>query len=62
MNPIIMTLTFSSIMLIFMAFPAMRIVAWIKERKEISPRLQNILTVIITIILSLGVGIFLEFV
>ncbi len=45
-----------------MAFPAMRIVAWIKERKEISPKLQNILTVIITIILSLGVGIFLEFV
>jgi len=44
----------------FMAFPAMKIVEWIDNYKELSPKVQNILTIIITILLSLVVGIFLE--
>jgi len=60
MNPIVMTLIFSVVMLMFMAFPAMKIVEWIDNYKELSPKVQNILTIVITIILSLLVGIFLE--
>jgi len=60
MNPIVMTLIFSVVMLMFMAFPAMKIVEWIDNYKELSPKVQNILTIIITILLSLVVGIFLE--
>jgi len=62
MNPIIMTLIFSVVMLMFMAFPAMKIVEWIDNYKELSPKVQNILTIVITISLSLVVGIFLEMV
>jgi len=60
MNPIVMTLIFSVVMLMFMAFPAMKIVEWIDNYKKLSPKVQNILTIIITILLSLIVGIFLE--
>jgi uncharacterized protein involved in cysteine biosynthesis len=60
MKPIVMTLVFSVVMLMFMAFPAMKIVEWIDNYKELSPRFQNILTIVITILLSLVVGIFLE--
>jgi len=60
MNPIAMTLIFSVVMLMFMAFPAMKIVEWIDNYKELSPKVQNILTIVITILLSLVVGIFLE--
>jgi len=60
MNPIVMTLIFSVVMLMFMAFPAIKIVEWIDNYKELSPKVQNILTIVITILLSLIVGIFLE--
>ena len=60
MKPIVMTLVFSVVMLMFMAFPAMKIVEWIDNYKELSPKVQNILTIVITILLSLVVGIFLE--
>jgi len=62
MNPIIMTLIFSVVMLMFMGFPAMKIVEWIEERKELSSQHKNVLTIVITILLSLGIGLFLELV
>jgi len=61
MNPIVMTLIFSVVMMMFMAFPAMKIVEWITERKELSQTTQNRLVIVITIILSLFIGIFLQF-
>jgi len=61
MNPIVMTLIFSVVMMMFMAFPAMKIVEWITERKELSQTTQNRLVIVITIILSLIIGIFLQF-
>jgi len=61
MNPIVMTLIFSVVMMMFMAFPAMKIVEWITERKELSQSTQNRLVIVITIILSLFIGIFLQF-
>jgi len=60
MNPIVMTLIFSVVMLMFMAFPAMKIVEWIDNYKELSPKIQNILTILITVLLSLGIGLFLQ--
>ena len=60
MNPIIMILIFAMVMLMFMAFPAMKIVEWIETKKELSSKSKNILTIILTIILSFGIAIFLE--
>jgi len=56
-----MTLVFSVVMLMFMAFPAIKIVEWIDSKRELSSKSQNILTVVFTIILSFGIAIFLEF-
>ena len=61
MTQIVMTLIFSVVMLMFMAFPAMKIVEWIVSKKELSHTTQNRLVVVVTIILSLLVGIFLQF-
>ena len=61
MSPIFMTLTFSVVMLMFMAFPAMKIVEWISSKKELSQQLQNVFIIILTIILSLIIGIFLNY-
>jgi len=61
MNPIIMTLIFALVMLMFMAFPAIKIVEWIEERRVLSKEKKNILTIVITIILSLIIAIFLQF-
>ena len=60
MNSTIMILIFAMVMLMFMAFPAMKIVEWIETKKELSSKSKNILTIIFTIILSFGIAIFLE--
>jgi len=60
MNPIIMTLIFAVVMLMFMAFPAIKIVEWIEEKRELSQKSKNTLTIVITIILSLTIAIFLQ--
>jgi Na+/H+ antiporter NhaC len=61
MNSTIMILIFAMVMLMFMAFPAMKIVEWIESKREISNQSKNILTIFFTILLSLGIAIFLEF-
>jgi len=61
MSPILMTLTFSVVMLMFMAFPAMKIVEWISSKKELSQQVQNIFIIVLTIILSLIIGVFLNY-
>jgi uncharacterized membrane-anchored protein YitT (DUF2179 family) len=60
MKSIVITLIFSVVMLMFMAFPAMKIVEWIDSKKNLSTKAQNSLIIIITIILSLMIGIFLS--
>ncbi len=59
-HSVMMTLIFSVVMLMFMAYPAMMIVEWIDTRHPLSDRVQNGLSILLTILLSLGVGIFLE--
>jgi len=61
MNHLVMTLIFSVVMLMFMAFPAIKIVKMIEKKRELSQKVKNNLTVIITVMLSLMIGLFLEF-
>ena len=60
MIEIVLTLIFSVVMLMFMAFPAIKIVEFINSKKELSSKTQNTLIIIITVILSLVIGIFLN--
>jgi len=61
MLEIVLTLVFSVVMLIFMAFPAMKIVEGVEKITPLSEKLHNILQIFITILLSLVVGLFLKF-
>ncbi len=58
---IVLTLVFSVVMLVFMAFPAMKIVDYIGTKIAISDKMHNILQVLLTVILSLLIGLFLKF-
>jgi len=58
---IVLTLVFSVVMLLFMAFPAMKIVEWIEERIAVPQRWHNPLLFAIVVFLSLAIGIFLRF-
>jgi len=57
---IVVTLVFSIVMLMFMAYPAIKIVDFIESKKELSIKVKNSLTLILTILLSLLVGLFLK--
>ncbi|KYJ86786.1 hypothetical protein [Sulfurovum riftiae] len=61
MQDLILTLVFSVVMLVFMAFPAMKIVEWLETKMTLSDTWHNILQIVITILLSLLVGLFLRF-
>ena len=61
MSPIFMTLTFSVVMLMFTAFPAMKIVEFLATKVKLSQNIQNVLTIVITIFLALCVGVFLNY-
>lgn len=58
----IMPLVFSSVLLVFMIYPAIKIVAFLEKRITITDRMYNILTVVITISLAIIVGIGLYFI
>ncbi len=53
---IVMTLVFSSVLLVFMIYPAMKIVEFLETKMEISNKMYDALTVILTVVLSLIVG------
>ncbi len=61
MMDIVLTLVFSVVMLVFMAFPAMKIVDFIETKVTVSEKIHNILLVGTTILLSLMIGLFLKF-
>jgi len=58
---IVITLIFSVAMLVFMAFPAMKIVNFLESKFTMSEKISNILQIIITILLSVLIGLFLKF-
>jgi hypothetical protein len=59
---IVMTLVFSSVLLVFMIYPAIKIVELIETKTAISDKTYNILTVVFTVILALIVGAGLYFI
>jgi len=58
---VVLTLIFSVVMLVFMAFPAMKIVEWFRPKTDFSEKTYSILQVVLTIVLSLAIGLFLKF-
>jgi len=61
MTDIVITLVFSVVMLVFMAFPAMKLVELIKTQTNFSQKFYDILQILLTIALSLLIGLFLKF-
>jgi hypothetical protein len=59
---IIMTLVFSSVLLVFMIYPAIKIVEFFETKMTITDKMYNVLTVVITIVLSLIIGAGLYFI
>ena len=57
MKDIVLSLVFASPLLIIMIYPAMKITDWIGTKIQINQKLDNILTVTLTIVLSLIFGI-----
>lgn len=53
---IVMTLVFTSVLLVFMIYPAMKIVEYLETKTTISEKMYNVLTVVLTVVLSLIVG------
>ncbi len=61
MKDIIFLLVFSVVLLFFSIYPAIKIVDKINEKKDLSVKQYNILTVILTIVISLIGGLFLKY-
>ena len=60
MKDIVLSLVYAVPLLIIMAFPAMKITELIETKMKVNEKLYNKLTVIITIVLSLIVGVLLH--
>ena len=61
MTDIVIFLVFSIVMLLFMAFPAIKIVEFFDEKYQFSDKTRNSLILILTVVLSLMVGAFLKY-
>jgi len=61
MIDIVLTLVFSVVMLLFMAFPAMKIVEWIETKVTIPKKWHNPLLFFWILFLSLAIGLFLRY-
>ncbi len=61
MTDIVITLVFSIVMLVFMAFPSMKIVEWLRYKTHFTETTYNVLQILLTVILSLMIGLFLKF-
>jgi len=61
MQNILLTLVFSSVMLLFMAFPAMKISEYLSKKFSFSKKVYSFLTIFFTVLLSLLIGAFLRY-
>jgi hypothetical protein len=61
MMDFIITLVFSVVMLMFMIFPAMKIVEWLENQITVPEKWHNPLLLSTTAFLSLLIGLFLQF-
>ena len=58
---LVLTLVFSVVMLVFMAYPAMKIVEGLEKFIPMPNKWRNLTVVLVTILLSLLIGLFLKF-
>ena len=61
MIDIIKTLVYASALLIIMVYPAMLVANWLSSKIEITPAIDDKLTVILTIFLSVVFGALLNY-
>ena len=59
---IIMTVVVTSVLLVVMIYPAIKIVSFLETKMNISDKTYNVLTIVITIMLALIVGAGLYFI
>jgi len=57
----IVTLVFSVVMLVFMAFPAMKIVQGVRTFIPMSQKHYDLSVILTTVLLSLLIGLFLQY-
>ncbi len=60
MQDIVLTLVFAMALLMFAVFPAVKIVDFIKSKRTLTPKTQNLLTLLFTILLALAGALFLK--
>ena len=58
---LVLTLVYTSVLLLFFAYPAMRISEWLSERYGIDPKWHRPMTIGLTILISLIVAAYLQF-
>jgi uncharacterized protein YneF (UPF0154 family) len=58
---LVLTLVFSVVLLIFMIFPALKTTQWIAKKITLSVTMENFLTIWLTVLFSLAIGMFLRF-
>ena len=57
----VLTLVYTSVLLLFFAYPAMRITEWLTERYDIDPAWHRPMVIGLTILFSLLVAAYLQF-
>ena len=58
---IVLTLTFSIVLLFFMIYPAIKITEWIDNKFKLPQKLYTPIMLFIVLFLSIATGIFLKF-
>jgi hypothetical protein len=58
---LVLTLVFAVVMLLFMLYPAMKSAHWLTNRFGLHARWQTPLVFALTLLYSLGIGVFLRF-
>ncbi|WP_295418639.1 hypothetical protein [Sulfurovum sp.] len=61
MQDIVLTLVFSIVMLVFVAFPSMKIIEWAEDKFNVPAKWHNPLLIFTTILLALMIGLFLRY-
>ncbi len=60
MHDILMTLVFMMVFLMFSVWPAIKIVEFIKSKREMSSKFQNVLTLFFTITIAFCAALFMK--
>ena len=61
MIDIVLTLVFSMVFLMFSIFPAIKIIDFIKSKRDLTPKRENFLTLVFTILIAFCAGLFMKF-